>query len=56
MAEEAWLQRELDEELAERREDFESEGRERTLHYQHQLSQWKAYDKARVRLGAWLSG
>ena len=46
--EEAQLRREMEEDMAELREDFEQSNGQRTLNYEADLADWKTYEKARV--------
>lgn len=46
--EEYWLRREMEEDLAELREDHEQTNGERVAAYQAELAEWKAYERARV--------
>ena len=46
--EECWLRREMEEDLAELREDHEQTNGERVAAYQAELAEWKAYERARV--------
>ena len=46
--EEAQLRREMDEDVAELREDHERANHQRAEVYETELVEWKAYEKARV--------
>ena len=48
--EETWLRREMEEDLAELREDYEQTNGERMASYGAELADWKSYEKARVSL------
>ena len=45
---ECWLRREMDDDLAELREDYEQTNGERVAAYEAELAEWKTYEKARV--------
>ena len=48
--EEAQLRREMDEDVAELREDHERSNRQKAEVYETELAEWKAYEKARVSM------
>ena len=48
--EESHLRREMEEDLAELREDYEQTNGQRMATYEAELAEWKAYEKARVSL------
>ena len=48
--EEAQLRREMDEDVAELRENHERANHQRAEVYETELAEWKAYEKARVSL------
>ena len=48
--EESHLRREMEEDLAELREDYEQTNGQRMANYEAELAEWKTYEKARVNL------
>ena len=46
--EEAMLRREMDEDVAELKQDYELTNKQRTAVYEAELAKWKNYEKARV--------
>jgi hypothetical protein len=48
--EECWLRREMEEDLAELREDHDQTNGERVATYEAEIAEWKTYEKARVSL------
>lgn len=46
--EEAMLRREMDEDVAELRQDYELTNEQRMAVYEVELAEWKSYEKARV--------
>lgn len=54
--EECLLRREMEEDLAELREDYELTNGERMASYEAELADWKTYEKARVSLHVHVHG
>ena len=48
VSEEVQLRREMDEDLAELRQDYEQTNGQRMAVYEAELDEWKTYEKARV--------
>ena len=50
--EESYSRREMEEDLAELKEDYERSNEERAANYDAELAEWRTYEKARVSVHA----